>query len=43
MNMKKISALLLAGLLIISAVPITGMAAEEGFATRGEVVQMLLM
>lgn len=42
MNMKKISALLLAGLLIISAVPITGMAAEEGFATRGEVVQMLL-
>ena len=42
MKAKKLIALLLAAMTAISATPLSGIAAQEDYATRGEVVQMLM-
>ena len=42
MKAKKLIALLLATMTAISATPLSGIAAQEDYATRGEVVQMLM-
>ena len=41
MKAKKLIALLIAAMTAISAAPLSGIAAQEDYATRGEVVQML--
>lgn len=41
MKAKKLIALLLAAMTAISAAPLSGIASQEDYATRGEVVQML--